>query len=123
MAVLAGVSFLTSSVYRSGLERILARKFDQGIVYGDQDGRSVHRDLPRLRDRKLHISASAFSGIARTRVVNEDLPHHLRGHGHELGAAPIVRLFLLQKAGVGFVHQRGRLERMSGTLISQIAAG
>src|SRR5215471_4482254 len=50
-----------------------------------------------------------------TGVVHQHLPHHLRGYGEEM--SPIYALYsVAENTHVGFVNQRGGLERVIAAL-------
>jgi hypothetical protein len=47
---------------------------------------------------------------ARPRVIDEDPPHHHRGHANELGAVLPVHQPLVDQPEIRLVHERGGLQ-------------
>ena len=58
-----------------------------------------------------------------TRVIDQNLPHELRGHSEEMSTILPLWQSLFGHAHVGFVHQGRALQRVVGTLALQIAVG
>jgi hypothetical protein len=56
--------------------------------------------------------------VARTSVVEQHAPHHLRGNGEELRAAFPARMLITQ-AQPRFMYERGGLESVSLVLAPQ----
>ena len=56
-------------------------------------------------------------------VIDQNLPHKLRGNGKKMGTILPLRQVLLGQAYVSFVNQCGALEGMVGTFSLKIAAG
>jgi hypothetical protein len=55
------------------------------------------------------------------RMVDENPPHHPRGHAEEVGAVEPGQLLLAHEPDEGLVDQRRRLQRVIATLSSQVA--
>jgi hypothetical protein len=53
-------------------------------------------------------------------MIHQDAPHRLSGYGEEMIAAFQVSLLLIDQAKVGFVHERGGLQRVIGTLPAEV---
>jgi hypothetical protein len=54
-------------------------------------------------------------------MVNQDVSHHLRADGEEVGAVLPVESLLTGEFQIRLVDQCGRLQRMTGTLLAHLA--
>jgi hypothetical protein len=70
----------------------------------DVDGGGGVGDLTRLRKRQRHQHRVALGGVFGHRMVDEDAPHHDRGHGEEVTAAFPLRPALAGEAEPGLVR-------------------
>jgi hypothetical protein len=55
--------------------------------------------------------------------IDQDSPHDLRAHGHEMHPIVPVDALYVDQPEVRLVHERRRLQRMTGALVSHIAVG
>ena len=69
----------------------------------------------------MPVFSAALARRPLARVVDEDVAHHLRGHGEEVRAALPVHVLLPDQPQEGLVHQGGRLERMAAPLAIDVA--
>jgi hypothetical protein len=53
-------------------------------------------------------------------VVHQNLPHESGGYGNEVLTVLGLKWALFRQTQIGFVHQRGGLQRMRGTLTLQV---
>ena len=63
------------------------------------------------------------SALMKGVVIDEDPAHHLRCDPEEVGAALPVAAALSDQPKVGFVDERGRLQRMSAPLQAKLTRG
>ena len=49
----------------------------------------------------------AFRPLPPTRVIDQDVPHHARGRGEEVGAVLPVRIRLVRETQIRLIDQRG----------------
>jgi hypothetical protein len=71
----------------------------------------------------VRTAAAALAGVPGARAIDEHAAHHPRGDGQELRPVLPVHAPLIDEAHVGFVHERGGLQRMSGPLPPQVRGG
>ena len=82
---------------------------------------SVRRRLPAaLVERDARLAAAAFERVPRAGPLDQDLTHRVRGNRAEVRPVLPAIGTILQKTKVGFVHERGRLQRLSGTFPTQV---
>ena len=67
-------------------------------------------------------SATTLVSEPRSRVIDEYPPHQARSHAKEVGPVAPVDLPLIDQSEVGFVNERGWLQRMAGFLAPQLRA-
>ena len=72
----------------------------------------------RLSETRLGLAAALVGG-AVARVIDEDPPHHHRGHANELGAVRPVHLPLVDQPEIRLVDERGGLQGVAGALTGQ----
>src|SRR6476469_1493056 len=53
-------------------------------------------------------------------MINHDVPHHLRGRRYKVGPALPDRLGVIDQPQVGFIENRGRLQRVAGPLPAHV---
>jgi hypothetical protein len=80
-----------------------------------QCGPAIFGDNEIVVERNATRIAAAFLRAARPRVVNQNPPHALRGDGKEMDAALPINVTLCDQTHVGFIDQRGRLQRVIAT--------
>ena len=102
------------------LQLVLARQFRQCIIDCNHHGWPVCGDVKSLIEWHFCGAATPLSGISRAGVIDQNLPHNLRGYRHEVSPALIIRLILLYQPRVGFVNQSCRLERVAGPLVAEV---
>jgi hypothetical protein len=56
-------------------------------------------------------------------MINHDVPHHLRGRRDKVGPALPHRRGVIDQPEVGFVENRGRLQRVAGSLPAHVMVG
>ena len=72
---------------------------------------AIVRRLRGVIKRESNSIASAFRRRRFPGIVNQNLPHHLRGHRKEVGAIAQAHRIVANQSQIGLVHQRGRLQR------------
>ena len=95
----------------------------QRVVERDELRRALVRHGRLAVERDVPVLAAALAGRPLARVVDEDVAHHLRGDGEEVGAVLPVHVLLPDEPQEGLVHQGGGLERMSAPLAVDVAVG
>ena len=60
--------------------------------------------------RDLPCFSSPFVTVARTGIIDQDLPHYLSGDGKKMRAIPPVLLPGINQPDVRFIDQGGRLQ-------------
>ena len=76
-----------------------------------------------LDERNVLPAGAAFLGGMRPRVIDEDPAHDLRGNAKKVRPIAPPYFTLIDQAQVGFVDERGGLQRVSNRLVSKIARG
>jgi hypothetical protein len=77
----------------------------------------------RFVERDFLRPVAALSGRARPRVFDKNLAHQLSRDAVKMLAALPFREVLFDQSQVGFINQRGRLQRVAGPFTAQVAAG
>jgi len=121
--LLGGQATKESHFNQLGFSRVLVLELTQRVIDRDHRQRPFHRRIPGFIERTAQLPAAAFSGITRARLIDQDLAHEVRSDAQEVRAAAIVGLILCDQADVRFVNQRGRLKRVTGPLVAQLAIG
>jgi hypothetical protein len=67
--------------------------------------------------------AAAFVSLPRSRVVDQNMPHHARRNREELRPVLPAGGIDRRQAHVGFVDERRALERMARALAPHLTAG
>jgi hypothetical protein len=78
-------------------------------------------DLCRIIERDGPDALAPFSSGMTTGVVDQDSAHHLCGHTEEVRSTPPIDTALIDQPQVSLVDQRGRLQRVSGSLAPKLA--
>jgi len=102
------------------LALVLLFELLQGLVQGEQIDLRLGR---RCRDVWQFLAVPATAGLERALVsgsVDKYAPHRLRRGSEEMPPAdPLLNLFTIDEAEVGFMHQGGGLERLTRLLVYQ----
>lgn len=111
-------------------------QFDNAALPRIESGELVERvieshyiDFGLLGESDLGIETqprspgAALGGPAVSGVVNENVPHDLRGDAKKMSAIFPLRLLLLNEAKIGFVYERRTLKGMVGAFAAQMATG
>ena len=56
-------------------------------------------------------------------MIDQDSPHHLRGHAKELRAILPAHAFLIDQFEIGLVHEPRRLQRVTRPLVAEVPGG
>jgi len=64
----------------------------------------------------LYLSAPAFEALLATGIIDENPTHSLRCGGEKMGLASPVRTVRANETQIGFMHQCGGLECLTGPL-------
>ena len=103
-----------------GFRRINGGEFFQGVVDGEQLvilPRGGHRQV-----RNVHavLAATVTQGAFAAGVVDEDAAHGFGGGGKEMRPVLPARVGLANEAQVGFVDERGGLQRLPGRFVRHL---
>jgi hypothetical protein len=70
---------------------------------------------------ELHlVPAAPLAGLARTRRIHQDMPHHARCHCEEMRTVLKVGRLLLDQTKIRFVNQRSGLQGVVRALAPQV---
>jgi hypothetical protein len=67
--------------------------------------------------------AAVFAGLAATRAIHENAPHHLGSHGIKLLAILPTRIGLLREPQPRLMHKGGGLKCLAGHFLSHFVRG
>jgi hypothetical protein len=95
----------------------------QGVIERDKLRGALRRRQSDVIQRHLARRTSTLAGILSSGVVDQNVPHHLRGHGKEVGPAPPVGALLVHEPQIGFIDYGGRLESMRRALTLHATTG
>jgi hypothetical protein len=76
-----------------------------------------------ILQRDVRDAAAALGSLAAASMVDQHVPHHLRGHREEVRARLPADVLLIDQPQVRLVHERGRLEKGAGCLTPHVTAG
>ena len=80
---------------------------------------SLDRGVQRQRRQR----PAAFQPMRRSRVIDQNAAHQLRGDPEKVRPILPLHVPLVDQLEVGLVHERGALERVIGALAREIPAG
>src|SRR5439155_1212432 len=96
-------------------------ELDQGCVEIEQVG-IPRRDGGGVRSQRYPQAAATLASTARARVIHEDTPHQASRHREEL-LAVLPGGILRAQAKIRLVHQIGRIEGVTGPLVTEAERG
>ena len=105
------------------LARIERSETLHGVIEGQQIEFWFAGDGGGLVDHQSDGVSAALGRGTPSGVIDEDLPHHLRGHGEKVDAVLPIHGVTACEAQVGFVDQGRGLKCMAPALTGQTASG
>ncbi len=107
----------------AGLAGVGLGEFIESVVEPDHVGVGAGGEAVEIDGGAFGVVAAALGGEALAGVVDEDAAHDAGGHADEVGAALPGHAVELADLQVGFVDERGGLERMAGALLMEDGGG
>ena len=107
----------------TGFAGIESGESAQGLVESDELGATLRSEVGNLVEVDARGVATPFGRGAFSGGVEQDVPHHLGGHGKEVSAVLPVDIIDLNQLEICLVNQDGSLDRAAGVFILHEAAG
>jgi cytochrome c peroxidase len=111
-----------AQLHHLGRARVDGLERQQRLVHRHQVAVRRRAQLLHARQRHRHQLGVTLVGAAGQFVVDQDAPHHGRGHGQEMAAVLPLRACLLAHAEPGLVGERRGRQRVAQVLAPQLAA-
>ena len=103
----------------TGLARVVGGEPGESFINGCDFIEAVWRDGEVIVHLYALQAARTPGGAVLAGIVDENLAHDVSGESDELGAAAPVDI-LAGKAEVGFIDERGGLQRVVGSLAAHV---
>ena len=79
---------------------------------------ALAREFPRFIEIKFFQFSAALLGVVSASVLDKNAPHQMRGDAGKVRPVFPICPALIDQLQISFVHQRGRLQRVVGSLMS-----
>ena len=104
----------------AGVQRLEAF---QRVVEGHEIDAVHLSQVPRLRQRDVHLAVTPFCAPTRPCFIDQDPAHDLRRHSEKMGAVLPLDILPVHQPQIGLVDERGGLEDVAGSLSRHLARG